>query len=161
MDEENTNLKDEVKKLNQNFERLLESGKVKGVKTKKLGRSEKKKGYVRYIFINENREITVKKVPIDEGTTLYEGIPRIATTDYMLNWDGQPTIIQPSWSVRPFSAVENYEQAVKDGLTSAGYKLLMNRIEMGKITTKKKISGIVIFLVIVAMIVAGYLLLKK
>jgi len=158
--EQETNLKEEIKKLNDNFSKLLESGKVKGVKAKKLGKFQLKKGYVRYLYINENRDIKVMKVPIEEGTTTIEGIPRIATADYMMTWDGQPTIIQPAWSVKPFSPVDNYEETVKTQMSSAGYKLLLNRIEQGGIKPKRQIKGWMIFAGVIALIVIGYLLLK-
>lgn len=159
--EEETNLKNEIKKLNENFQKLIESGKIKGVKAKKLGKIEQKKGYVRYIFIGENKQIKVMKIPIEEGTTMVEGIPRIATADYMLNWDGQPTIIQPAWSVEPFSPVKNYEESVQKQMTAQGHKLLLNRIELGGIKAKKKISGAVIFFIIVILAIAAYMLLGK
>lgn len=161
MTEDNTNLKDEVKNLNQKLDQLIQSGKVKGVKVKKLGKSEKKKGYIRYIYINENREIKAVKVPVDEGIAWFEGVPRIATTDYMMNMDGDPTIIQPSWSVEPFSPVANYEQAVRDKMTAAGYRLLLKAIKEGEVKPKKKISGLIILGIIAAVLVGGYILFFK
>lgn len=156
-EEESTNLKDEVKKLNENFSKLLESGKK--VKAKKLSRSEMKKGMVRYIFINENGTIDVKKVPIDEGTTFLDKTPRLATADYQLTWDGQPTIIQPAISAEPFSPKTFYERVKDEKMLAVGYKLLAHRAEMGQIKGKKSMPGWIIFAGIIALIVVGYLVL--
>jgi hypothetical protein len=161
MVEEGT-LKDEVKKLNENFDKLLESGKVKGFKpNKKLTNANVKKNYTLAIVIGENREIKFIKVPISEGTVIVDGIPRLATTDYALSYKGKPAIIIPEWSTKPFSPVENYEDTVKSQMTAAGYKLLLNRIELGKIALKKKMSGMIIILIILALIVGGYLLYTR
>lgn len=158
---EETTLKDEVKQLNDNFKALLSSGKVKGIKLPKTpSASQVKKGYAYILYINENRAIEPMKVQIQEGTTDIEGIPRIATTDFNLTYKGKPALIQPSWSVKPFSPIENYQETVKEQMTSAGYKLLLNRIEQGEIKPKKKISGALIFGLVIAAIVVGYLLLK-
>jgi len=156
-----TNLKNEIKKLNDNFNMLLESGKVKGFKpNKKLSKSDVKRNYTLAIVVGENREIKFMKVPISEGTTTIEGVPRLATTDYMLSYQGKPAMIIPEWSVQPFSPIQNYEEAVKNQMLSAGYKLLLNRIEQGEIKPKKKLSGALIFGIIIAIIVVGYLVLK-
>ena len=158
---QNTSLKEEVKGLNDKFDQLLASGKVKGIKAKKLGKAEKKKNFIRYIFINENRDIKAVKVPVDEGVVWHGGVPRIGTTDYMLSWEGDPTIIQPGWSTVPFSPVQNYEEAVQAKMTAAGYRLLLKAIKEGEVKPKKKMSGALIFGIVIAIIVIGYLLLKK
>jgi len=160
--EETRTLKDELKDLNSHIKLLIDSGKFKEIKgKKKLSKRDIKKGFIRYIYINENNSIKVLKVPIEESTTLFEKVPRIATPDYMLSWDGQPTIIQPSWSVKPFSPVDNWEDTVKERMTSAGHRLLLNKIEQGGIIQKKKMSGAVIFGIIIVLIIAGYLLLSR
>lgn len=156
-----TSLKDEIRALNQNFTKLIESGKVKGVKPKKIGKSQLKKGYVNYIYVKENGNMDIIKVPIQEGTTVIDETPRLATPEYVLNWKGTPTIIQPSWSTEPFSPVQSFEQTARDKMLAAGYRLLANRVELGEIKPKKKMSGALIFIIIAAVIVGGYLLLKK
>ena len=161
MEETNTStsLRDEVKKLNENFSKLVDTNKTKLIKPKRLSRSEKKKGYVRYIYLGENKSIKVIKAQIEEGTALVEGIPRIATPDYILSWDNEPTIIQPGWSTEPFSPKQNYEDTVQKQMTAAGHKLLLNRLESGILKPKKKMSGVIIFIIIIALIIGGYFLL--
>lgn len=157
---EEKSVKDEVRELNQKIQVLLDSGKVKGIKPKKLGTSQKKRGFVNYIYIRENGTIETMKFPIQEGTTMIEETPRIATPDYVLNWKGNPTIIQPAWSVKPFSPAENLEGSVKENMLAVGWRLLANRAEQGVIKPKKRISGMAIFLIIIAVLVIGYLILS-
>ena len=162
MDEETT-MKDELKKLNSNFEQLLASDKIKKFKLPskgKLSKRDLKNNMATVIAIGENREIKFIKTAISEGTINFEGIPRIATTDYMLSYQGKPAIILPSWSVRPFSPVESYTQEVKDKMTAAGYKLLLNRIELGKVADKKKFGNWWIIPLILGVIIIGYLILS-
>ena len=152
-------LKDIIKKNNELLNRLLITEGVKDLKLKKLGKGAKKKGYVNYLYIHENGEIEPLKVPIQEMTSLIEESPRLARPEEILSYQGNPTIIQPSWSSEPFSMVNNYEQTIKDKMLSAGYRLLALRAEQGNIKPKKKISGTMIFFIIVAILVVGYLVL--
>ena len=166
MSEEKTTLTDEVKAQNERLksmddkiEKLLNAG-AKVVKPKKLGSTKLKKGNVRYVFIKENGNMTVLDVPVEEGTTTHEKIPRIATPEHVLNWDGTPTIMQPSWSSEPFSPAQNMEKTARDKMLSVGYRLLTNRQELGEIKAKKGLPGWAIFLIIAVIIVVGYLLLR-
>ena len=164
MSEEPT-IKDEIKKLNESFDKLLSSGKVKGFKLPSQGRLNKtqiKKNFVTAIVIGDNREIKFIKAPIEEGTITVDGIPRIASTDFMLSYQGKPAMILPSWSVKPFSPVENYQEDTKEKMTSQGYKLLLNRIETGKVLDAKKSFGKWwLFPLIIAVIVVLYLVFGR
>lgn len=155
---------DELQKNNDNMIKLFEeyksNGKSKKVRSKKLGKGNKKRGYVRYIYIDGNNNIKVTKVPIDESIIWYEKVPRLAEPTSVLSWDGDPTIIQPSWSVKPFSPKENYEDAVNDKMTAQGHRLLLKAIKEGEVKPKRKMSGVMIFFIIIALIVIGYLLLS-
>lgn len=159
MTEESINLKEEIKRLNENFNNLLDSGRVKGFKPRKrLTRGNIKKNYTLVITIGENREIKFIKLPIDEGTIIHEKIPRIATTDYLLSYKGKPAVILPEWSTEPYSPTKEYDKDARDKLLAVGYRLLLNKMEQGKLKAKKQLSGAVIFAIIIALIVGGYLL---
>lgn len=154
--EEDTTVRDELKKMNENMKQLIDTGKP--LKLKKLGKMAKKKGFVQYLYIHENGEIEATKVPISEGTTAYEDAPRLATPDYLLSYKGTPTIIQPAWSSKPFSKVENFEETVKEKMLSAGWRLLALRAEAGDVKTKKKMGMGVIIGILLALVVVGYLI---
>jgi len=160
MEEEGT-LKDEIKKLNENISKLADSKKVKDLKLKGTpSKAKVKKGYIYVIYIRENGEIDPKAVEVEEGTTMIDGIPRIAAAPYRLNYKGKPAIILPAWSVEPFNPLINYDETIRNQMTSQGFKLLLNRIELGAIKAKGKMSGFVIFIIVIALIIGGYLLLS-
>lgn len=161
MEEENTSIKDEIKKLNENFNVLLESGRVKGFKLPykaRLGRKKVKNDYTTICYINNNREVTFIKAPISEGTVMIGGTPRLATTDYMLSYKGKPFIIQPSWSIKPFSPADNYDDAVKTNTIAVGYRLLLNTMKSEQISAKKKIGiGFIIGALVIGAIVIYFI----
>jgi len=158
MEETNT-LKDEIKKLNLHLEKLVESGIAKPfTPPKKIRRWDLVKNYTLAIVIGENREIKFLKVPIDEGTAIINNCPRLATTDYILSYQGKPALIIPEWSVEPFSPTSNYEQAIRDKTLAAGWRLLSNKLEQGTIKPQMKLSGGMIFAIIVGLLLIGYLI---
>jgi hypothetical protein len=141
------NLKDEVRKTNELLAKLtqmVEEGKAKKQKlpfSARLSNVKAKKGWVTIQYINENLTQEFFKVPIDEMTTLVKECPRLALPEHMLLYKGKPWIIQPAWSVMPFSANKNYEEAVKDNMTTSGYRILLNRIKNDAIKAKKSLPG--------------------
>lgn len=148
-----------IRKNTELIESLRDKKEVKPLKLPSLGKGKRKKGYVNYLYIHENGEIEPLKVPVDEMTSMIEGSPRLAIPEMILNYKSNPTIIQPAWSSKPFSVVDNYKEAVQQKYLSAGYKLLALRAEQGNVKGKKQISGTMIFFIIVAILVAGYFLL--
>ncbi|UCD20929.1 MAG: hypothetical protein JSW08_00055 [archaeon] len=158
--EGDSTLRDEIKQLTKTLDGLLDSGRVKGFKPpKKINNRDLKKNYILAIIIGENREIKFMKLPISEGTMVLEKAPRLATADYMLSYKGKPALILPEWSTKPFSPEENYEESAKNNMLAAGYKLLLNRMELGNIKTKRGLSGAMIFAIVIGLIVVGYLLI--
>jgi hypothetical protein len=158
---EEKSIKDLLIEMN---EKIEEKGKrEKGFKLPwkgKVSKSKVKKGWATYMVIRDNRNIEFTKKPIEEQTVVIDGTPRIATADDTLFYKGKPFYVQPSWSVKPFSPTENYNQTIKEGYASQGYKLLMNRMKNEQLTTKKSFGGIGIFLIIVAIIAIGYFVIK-
>lgn len=158
---EEYNLKDEIKKLKEkiNDEEPKKNKKFKIPFKGKLNKKNLKDNYITYIFIKNNRDTDIFKAQIDEATTLIKGVPRIATTDDIIYYQGKPLIIQPEWSVKPFSPSQNYESTVQEKLTSAGYALLMNRMQKEAIQTKKKMNGWLIIIIIAVIAIVGFFLL--
>lgn len=160
-----TTLKDDIHKINENFEKLLASGKVKGFRlpsSGKLNNAKLKKNYITVISIGNNRELKFSKVPIEDGTVVMDKIPKLATTDYMLTYKGKPVVILPEWSVKPFSPSENYSETVKNQMDTAGHALLLSKYESGKVEEKKKMGGNWwIFPLIIGIIVIGYLVFTQ
>lgn len=110
---------------------------------KKVGKSQKKKNYVTVMIINENGTGDFKKYQIQDQTILHDLIPRIAGAGYVIrDKKGNPVIILPSWSVEPFNPSEHYKNSFLNGTNTNGYKILMARMEAEKVLAKKKMSGI-------------------
>ena len=115
-----------------------------------------RKNYITIMKINENGFCEFEKQPIMDQTVLVDGVPRLASGEHVIYWKKNPIIIQPSWTVEPYAPSEHYKSSLKDGSNSAGYRLLMNRMQLETIALKKKIGGmgITIFGIIIAVIIA-------
>lgn len=100
------------------------------------------KGYVTMMKINENGFIDFYKEKIKEQTTMIDGIPRLATPNYVLHWKKNPIIIQPSWSVKPFSPEENHSTSLIDGSNTKGYSILMARMKSDTTSGKKEMGSL-------------------
>lgn len=137
----------------ENIERLMEEvkdGKKKKREKpfklpfgKKVNKAQKKKNYVTIMKINENGGVDFQKTRIEEQAFVEEGIPRLGTADYILHWKGNPMVILPSWSVKPFSPVEQYEKSMLDGSNTKGYKILMAKMYSTQTSSKKEVGNIV------------------
>lgn len=160
--EDDTTLRQELQDLNKNLKQFLDSGKAKKIKTpKKPSKSQVKRGYVYVYYINDNKEIEPMKVPVEEATTLIEKSPRLVSPEYMFSYKGAPAMILPSYSAEPIKNTWPTQKEVSErGLSSAGYRLLANRVELGQLKAKKKISGGMIFAIIIVVLIAGYFLLQ-
>ncbi len=58
-----------------------------------------------------------------------------------------PMIIQPSWSIEPFSPKQHLQNSLNNASNIVGYQLLLNRMKLSGVDTKKKVSGIVGYIV--------------
>lgn len=165
-DEENkqTNLKDRLNNIENALERLAEKSEKKKFKIPFKGRLSKpniKKGYVTVQVIHENGHIEFLKTPVVNGTIDVEGIPRLSTADYTLQYQGKPLIILPSWSLKPFSPVDNYENTVQEKLTTAGRRLIIERMKLDAIKPKMAGFGMIGWIVLGLVILGvGYYLIK-
>jgi hypothetical protein len=136
----------------------------------RMGRRHVKRKWV-IIFHLKNRSLQLYKKQIINQTVMIDGIPRIATEDNILLWNGRrPTLIIRDNSVKPvspsdfefFDISEDSVQQGKKGLNIKGYQILMDRMKNEAIKTKKPIPGwlwIVGGLVIAGAI--GYMLWSK
>lgn len=148
-------LKEINDKLDENKKPKIKKGLWIPIKAR-VGRRKAKKGWATFMIIKDNRNIEFEKHKIDESTVVIDGAPRLATPDDMLLYKKKPFVILPSWSVKPFSPQENYEEAVKEGYTSRGWRLLLNRMYSEVVKPKRTISAVLIFILIIGLIVLGY-----
>jgi len=82
---------------------------------------------------------------------MLDDVPRLTATEDILYYKGKPMIIQPAWSVKPFSAADHFGKTLKDGSNSVGYRLLLAKMKAGVLQTKKKLGmgaiGIGVFVI--------------
>ena len=138
------NLRDEVKELRELLKPVEEVKKVKPFKLPRrarVSRSQAKKNWVGVLKLNENRSIEPSKAQIEEQTIMLDGIPRLASSEYIFHIGKHPVIIQPSWSVTPFSPTNSFEESLNNGSNAKGYKLLMNKMKLATVENKKQLGG--------------------
>jgi len=110
---------------------------------KKVGKAQKKKNYITIMKINENGVVNFRKTQISNQTFMEEGIPRMGTADYMLQWKKNPLVILPSWSLKPFSPKEEFEKSLSDGSNTKGYKILLDRMYSEQTKQKKEMGSLI------------------
>ena len=139
--------KGKLDRILETMEELKEEKKGKKEKPFKLpfmsrvGKGAAKKNFVTVMVISENRNVDFKKLKITDQTIMLNGVPRLATGESVLNFKNKPLMVIPEWSVNPFSPSDNYNNSLKDGSNSAGYRLLMARMQGEAIKLGKKIGG--------------------
>ena len=151
MEEEKTNaslkeMMEELIKINKEAITKKKEKKFRLPWKARVGKAAMKKNYSTVLYINDNKEVNFVKVPIESGTIMIKDSPYVATADYMLTFKGRPFIIIPSWNTEPFSIANNLESAERNKTLNIGYKLLLNRMKMEVISTKKKMSWTVLLI---------------
>lgn len=149
MIDENKSRLDRIEDNQQEILDLIAGDKIKIKKQKefklpwraRLNKKQGKANYVTVMKINENRQVNFIKEPIIEQTIMVDDVPRLASGEYVLNYKGKPLLVQPSWSVVPFSPSEHYKDSLKDGSNIVGYRLILNRMKLEAIKIGKKIGG--------------------
>lgn len=135
-----TDLKEEIKGLNEKIDKLVEVDGAKGFRLPWRARIGKKKiryGWVIVCYINDNKEVQFFKKKVEEGTFIHKDIPYLANSQYMLSYKRKPLLIVPSWSVEPFSANANMQEAERLKTLSIGYRYIYNRLRNTMLSDKK------------------------
>ena len=123
----------------------------------KVSPKKAKLGYVTVMKINENGFLDIKRKIIEQQTVMVDGVPRLATPEYVLHYKKNPVLILPSWSVKPYSPAERYEHSLQDGSNTKGYKLLMSRMKTETTGLKKQMGGLIKWILGLGLIaIVGY-----
>lgn len=148
----------EIKSLLQDQKKGVEEKKFKYPFGKKVSKAQRRKNYVTVILIQENGTIDFQKYQVEDQIILHEKIPRLASSGHvMFDKKGNPVIILPNWSVEPFSPLEHYNKSLVNGQNTAGYKLLMIKMLKEAVDGKKKVPGIIPWVIgIIIAIAIGY-----
>lgn len=123
---------------------------------KKVTKAQKKKGFVTVQTISENANVDFKKYKIENQTITHDLIPRLATAGHVLQYNNNPLIILPEWSVKPISPLDLYISSLNDGSNTKGYKILMDAMYRNKVTEKPKMGGWVKW--VVGLLLAGIII---
>jgi len=131
-------------------------GGKKKIKLKKVSKGQAKKNWIYVWTINENGHLNPTKKQIDEQTIMVDGIPRIATNQYIMFYKNRPMIILPSWSVEPlpvnindradftpFNPKENLEESLIKGTNTKGLKILLAKMLKETVNPKKPMSNVI------------------
>lgn len=81
-----------------------------------------------------------------------------ANSKYILRYEKYPVIIQPEWSLLPFSPAEHYKDIEKKAGAAVHQKVIIQAVKMAGINPPRKIQGKTLLWILVAAIVALYLL---
>jgi len=142
----------------------------KKVKLKKVSKGQAKKNWVYVWTINENGHLNPSKKQIDEQTIMVDGIPRLATNQYIMFYKNRPLIILPSWSVEPlpvnikdradftpFNPKENLEESLINGTNTKGLKILLAKMLKETVNPKKPMSNVIKWIIGLALAgIVGY-----
>jgi hypothetical protein len=161
-------LREDLKEIKEKLSKQEELNKPKAKKPKKFKIPFSKRvkpkqaaqNYVTIIKINENGFLDFKKEKIVAQTTVIEGVPRLATPEYVLHYKKNPIIIQPSWSVKPYSPADAAKESLQDGSNTKGYKILMARMKSDSLGSRPKVGGMVKWVVgIIFGVIVAYALM--
>lgn len=153
------NLKETLEELTKVIREQKEGEKKKKFKIpfgRKVSNKQKRENYVTLVTLGDNNALDFKKVQIEDQTFMEDKIPRLAGAGYIFYWKKNPFIFLPKWSVEPitnnekerillpvFNSKEDFEGSLNDGRNTAGYRLLLAKMESAALDTKKKISGLI------------------
>lgn len=127
----------------------------------KVGKRKAKKNYILVDRWHENMTRDYERHQIKDGTILVDGIPRIVTPGDITLYKGKtPMVTIADWSTVPVNPKANYDQIIANGYGTKGWKLIYQRMKTAAIEDKKKISGMVIWIILGAIAVVGYFAFK-
>lgn len=158
-------IREEIRLLKEAIENTPEPKKKKGEFkipwSARVGTKSAKKNNVTVMTINENGTVNFIRTQIKDQVIHIEGLPRISTADMVLRYKKNPLVILPLWSMKPFSAQDNFNDVEKQKMNTKGYRLLMDIMKREAISTKKPFGmswGLIIILLLVAAGAAYYFL---
>lgn len=140
--------KGKIERIEEKLDTILDSEKKKKNKPFRLpykarvGKMKLKQNYVTVIRLGGNANLDFDKEQIVDQTIMVRDIPRIASGEYLWSYKNKPAIVIFEDSVKPISPAELAKKSLEDGSNTAGYRLLMNRMQVEAIKLGKKIGGL-------------------
>ena len=146
------------------MEKEKKKGKFKLPLKAKLNKKKIKEGFVTVAWVGNNMSISFTKEQIIGNTISSSNDSNDITVHNvypwgMLNYKGKPLIIQPKWSTEPFNPKDNFKDAEKNNTETFGQKYILARLISDTIKAKKKISGALIFGLLIGGAVLAYVMM--
>jgi len=165
MEEQKESLNSKVDKLIRLNEELITKKEVKKWKlpwNARLNKGQVKKNYATYCIINDNKAVKFLRAPIEDGVVSIDGVPRISTADYCLNYENKPFFIMNTASIEPYDVRREVKDSEERNMAGvAGRRLLLAKMEKEAIKPKGAGFGSMGWIIlIVAVCAAGYFLIK-
>lgn len=167
-------LEEEYKKpqtLNEKMDLLLQASMPKNKKkrNKQVLKPKFKKGLKKKLLKNEllvfyiknNKSVTPSWLPVRNGLIFHPETEKYhqATSEYVMNYEGIPFIIQPEWSLIPFSPSQHLEITNNTKNNADGQQVIIRAIEQSQLKPpKKKMGGKSLLIFMVIGVVILYLL---
>ena len=122
---------------------------------KKVGKSQKKKGYVTLVKLHNNMCVSFKKVKIEDQTFMEDEVPRLAAAGYIFFYKKNPYIFLPEWNVEPFtpfSAKEDFKKSIEFGTNTVGMSLLLAKMLKNQVSQKKPMGSMIKWIIGLALV---------
>lgn len=148
--EDNRSLKDEIRELK---EVIIEKEKEKKFKLPwkaKLGKNKLKKGWIIVMTFKDNRNVDFERQPVEDSTyKIKDGTIHTTEDKDVFFYKGKPIVLQPTKRLNPHNPLSGENQTY-------GQKYVMAKMLAEVIKKSKKISGMLIFIIIAGLIAAYY-----
>lgn len=158
---EETSLKDTLKGIEGKLDDLTKKKDIKKWNLwskwkfwENIGKNKVKKNWIKIIYISDNKNLSTLKAQIIENVILIDNVPHVVKASDICLHKGKPTIIQPAWSVQPFSPEQNQKETEENGKSSKGWKYLMNYLKSTEIKSVKNM-GTIAWIIGIVLVVGG------
>lgn len=161
MSSEETPLKDTLKNIDKKLNELVEKKEMEETSFwskwkfwEKVNKREIKKNWIQIIFIQDNKNLRILKAPIDENVIMIDNIPHTIDAGDIFLHKNKPTIIVPSWSIKPISPSQNIKETKDAGNSTLGWEYIMNYLKKTEIKAVKNM-GIAIWVIVGLLAIGG------
>lgn len=134
----------------------------KRIKLPKLKKAKLKQNYALVIYIMDNLSMNMEYMKINNEyiyirkTNSYH----LATSKYVMNYKGIPTIVQPSWSLEPLCPSEHYQETIDKHKGASPQKVLITLMEQSNLKIRGKVGGKAILWIIIGVVASLYMIGK-
>jgi len=119
-----------------------------------LSKGNIKRNWINIIYIQDNKNLRILKAPIDENIIMIDNIPHTVDVGDIFLHKNKPTIIQPSWSIKPLSPEQNKKETSEAGNNTLGWEYIMNYLKKTEIKSQKNI-GVMMWVVVGCLVIGG------